>query len=550
MTSAALGIGYSLWLRLRWVAIGIFVTILALAATAKLFPISAPYCAAGSIVVLALATVFLLNAFTYGPTNLGVRSSGFPTHMRTLPVSTRALVGWPMLFAAITLATFWALPICLIFLPAGYLMPMFWPAAMLVALCVWVQATSWMPFPSPFARVPALVVAIAPLLLPLAFGITFIKGTTLSTLLFASSLAWSFVAYLVGVRGLSRARSGSEADWFQKFIKRWNIRARQRYAASFRRRPFRSAFAAQLWHECRRNAVVFPIMLGFIGPVVLLLVCLPVLNPNARETFIVGHFAASPQMLGLVAWAFFPWVLAISISGGMAKFDIWDKVAMTAFFATRPMTTVQFIWIKCCASALSAIAAWIITIGLFLVWALLEASPLNAHPSIIRAAMANATPRSVMISFFVLLGLVVWTWREIASGLWPTLSGRKHFANAVGFAFMIAMMLAGGIGTWIYKHPAFHDLFWQLLPWMVGSSIGLKVLAAAWLSIALIRRELISRYTLIVLAFAWLLLAGLLIASLSLILSPTWSLVAGVIMALPFPSFAAAPLALDWNRHR
>src|SRR5436189_3705263 len=115
MNSPAFGIGYSLWLRLRWVLSGILLLMLILAVTVQLFPDVAPYCCGTSIVIVFMATVFLLNSFSFGPADLGVKSSGFPTHMRTLPVSTRAMVGWPMLFAAATFAILWALPACLIF---------------------------------------------------------------------------------------------------------------------------------------------------------------------------------------------------------------------------------------------------------------------------------------------------------------------------------------------------------------------------------------------------------------------------------------------------
>jgi hypothetical protein len=551
MTSAALGIGYSLWLRVRW-AIGATLTLyLVLALVPQFFPAMAPYCCGASIAILFMVMVPLLNTFSYGPADLGVKSSGFPPHMRTLPISTRAMVGWPMLLAAVIFALLWMLPACFIFLPAGIQIPVFWPAAMFAAICLWVQAVGWSPFPSPFARVPILLIAIVPLTVPLAFGITFLEGTTQSTLLFVCGLIWSAAAYAFGVRGLSRARTGCEGDWFRPIAERWAARGRRQYAIGNRRRPFRSPFAAQLWHECRRNAIVLPIMIGFVGLPMLVALCLPVLNPRATpDAFVFGSTVLPPHMIMLLIWIALPSFFALTQGASMAKCDVWGIIPMPAFFATRPMTTTQFLLIKLCSTAFSVISVWVITFSLFALWAALEASTLNTHKSIVRAALVEATPRTIAISISFLVGLVVVTWRNMVSGMWPTLTGRKRFSIAIGFAFMAAYSAVGGALSWTYQHQAYHALFWRVLPWIVGGLIGLKLFVAVWLSLRLQKRGLIRPSTLRLLAVGWLVLAGSLMAGVSLVITPTWALAAIVVMSLPFPSLAAMPLALDWNRHR
>ena len=550
MRSPALGIGYSLWLKLRWVIGGVIVLMLLLAVAALLFPVAAPFFGGASIVILCMSMAFLLNAFSFGPADLGVKSSGVPTHMRALPVSTSALVGWPMLYAALTVAALWALPVCLIFIPAGFPLPVLWPATMFVALCVWVQAIGWSPMPSPFARVPLLIVALTPLILPLALGLTFFKGGNLTAVVSASCLGWSAVAYVFGVRGLSRARTGSEGVWFRALTNRWAARARQRHGVGLQRRPFRSAFAAQLWHDCRRNAIVLPVMIGFVGLPVLAMRILAVFDIGRPTPIAIGSVLISADVLQIAAWVVLPLGFAMTQSGGVAKFDVWGKIPMAAFFATRPMSTNRFILIKMCSTAISVLAAWGVTFCLFAIWAMLEMSTLNPRPSIVRAALTDATPRTIAISIAVLFGLLALTWRNMVSGMWPTLTGRKQLSVAIGFAFLVPYVLAAIIGTWIYRHPAYHANFWLVLPWFVCFLIALKLGAAAFVSSAVQKRGLISGKVMGWLAIGWLVLAGCVVGGLSLVVAPTWGMVAIVVLSLPFPSLAAMTLALDWNRHR
>jgi hypothetical protein len=550
MKSVAMGIAYSIWLRMRWVIVGTLISFFVLSLTPLFYPEAAPYCCAISIVILFIAMLPLLNAFSFGPADLGVKSSGFPLHMRTLPVSTRALVGWPMLFAAATFALLWMLLASLIFMPAGFPIPVVWPAALIAALCLWVQAVGWSPFPSPYARVPMLLVAISPVTVPLAFGITFFEETAISASLLACGLISSLVAYAFGVHGLSRARAGSEGDWFRPIAERWAARTRQRHAAGHCRRPFTSPFAAQLWHECRRNAPFLPVLTGFVGLPMLVVLCLPILGERPNETLLFGSITISPQLMMLAMWAGLPVGFAITQGAGMAKLDIWGKIPMSAFFATRPLETSHFILVKLCSTAISVIGTWLVTIGLFAVWTILETSSLNSHPSIVRAALAEATPRTVAIFFAVLLGLIALTWRNTVSGMWPTLTGRRRLSVVIGFAFLSVYSVVGVIGAWIYVHPLYYQPFWAILPWLLGLLIAFKLGVATILSFAIVKRGLLSPPMMKLLAAGWVLLAGCLIAGVSLIVTPTWALAAIVVMSLPFPSLAAMPLALDWNRHR
>ena len=59
----------------------------------------------------------------------------------------------------------WLLAVALIFHAAALHPPIVWPAIVIAAGVAWMQALAWSPFPSPFARIPALVAALVPLIL-------------------------------------------------------------------------------------------------------------------------------------------------------------------------------------------------------------------------------------------------------------------------------------------------------------------------------------------------------------------------------------------------
>src|SRR3954451_22278747 len=57
---------------------------------------------------LTSACIYLLAIFTYGFSgDLAARQSIYPARMFTLPVTTRALVAWPMLYGSIAIAMLW-----------------------------------------------------------------------------------------------------------------------------------------------------------------------------------------------------------------------------------------------------------------------------------------------------------------------------------------------------------------------------------------------------------------------------------------------------------
>jgi hypothetical protein len=146
MRSPAFAIAWSVWSRNRT---GFLVSNATLAALAIVYPLLAAVTPAVAIAIagtvpLAGVFAFVMNAllFTEDEGNL---SSRYPRHMLTLPVRTRTLAFWPMLFAPSGAALLWVAAALLIYRPGGHELPVLIPALGLAALMAWAQALAWLP---------------------------------------------------------------------------------------------------------------------------------------------------------------------------------------------------------------------------------------------------------------------------------------------------------------------------------------------------------------------------------------------------------------------
>jgi hypothetical protein len=551
MNSPAGGLGYYLWLRIRWGAAGTLAYLICLGIAAHVVPkFGEPDPIILALCALTASITHLLQVFTLGPADFGVKTSGFPTYMFALPVKTRTLSGWPIVYAAASFAMLWVLIVFVVLVPAGYSPPILWPAAIGATAVGWIQAVSWSPFPTPFARVPAIAIAMAPLILCGTW--TAIYPNSLLVLLGVIALCslWLVVAYAVAIRGIARARCGTESNWtflmpqLSALIELWWS------TNPFGWRGFSSPTMAQFWHECRRNVLVSPAMAVFIGLPLLALNCHTVLNPSSDRTLLFGGLPISPAAMCLVIWIAVPLLLATTLGQGMGKFDVWGKDTMPSFFAIRPMTTVRFVALKLVAAAVSVIAGWAIVGLLNAVWALIEISPLNANESLVRAAWENLTLRGATVAVLAAAAVVAITWRLVVIGMWPSLSGRKGVPITISIASLAWLGLAGFFASWVYKHPEVHPRLLGLTTTVVGVLLAAKFAVSAWAICRLHQLQLITVRATTKLLAAWFAVFIAILAGLSQLVSPNWLMVGCVALMLPVARIAFAPLALHWNRHR
>lgn len=550
MNASGIGIVYSLWLRGRWATIGLLTYIAALAMVVQLS--SSPLFVASFGVLPPVALVaHLLTVVTLGPADLGARGSSFPRHMLVLPVRTCTLVGWPMLIGTTTIASLWILIAAGVLWPGGLYVPLLWPAAVAAAATAWLQAIGWSPFPSPFARVPALAVALVPLILFGAGAGILFESRIVALLMVVASIVWMFVAYVFATNGLARARAGSEGEWLGEDAGRRLRAIRRRFAAHMTWLPeFRSSFWAHLWLECRRNAIVLPMMFFWMAMPVMLLIVMSVIRPNSRDLYLIASLSLTPSAFGLALLMGFSVMFCGLYGPGLGKFDIWGKDQIPGFFAIRPMSTPRYVQIKMTAAVIGALAVWAMMLLLLFFWALLEASSWNPRPSIVRSSLTTATLRQLAMIAAVPLGLLALSLRAMLSGMWPTLTGRKWLSTALMFAMMTFLTLAGGIGVWAYKHPQVKAELMRWLPWLLAVALAMKLLVTARIVSALRDGGVLSTQAMLRWGAAWVVGCVILFLAGTYFVAPSLTLAAGVLLFMPLTRIAAAPLALYYNRHR
>jgi hypothetical protein len=537
-----------LWLRLRWGLAATTLYLIALAVAVQLVPNPGEPVVLAVLLLLASVT-HMLQVFTLGPADLGAMRSGYPANMFVLPMPTRALVGWPMLYGAAVHVSLWLLVVWLVLLPAGFSPPVWWPAAVIAAFTAWVQAIGWSPFPIPFARVPAMAIAMIPVVILGVWAGVYLESGIVASLVVVGTAVWIVCAFGFAVHGLSRARCGHERAWALPGAAR-TAQSIRHLAGTHLRRPFRSPVTAQLWHECRRNSTYLPAMIAFLGLPLLVLNCVGVLNPESNRTLLFGSIAVSPAAMSLLVWVVIPMLLSISLGPGLGKFDFWGTDAIPSFFAVRPMTTWQFVAIKLIAAAFSACACWAFISLFVMTWAMVEASPLNPHPSLVRSFLGALTPRVAILACLVVLGLVVATWRTIVVGMWPSLFGRKWLSMTLGVA-VFGQLTAAVVGAgWVYRHPELQDHAAVAVPWMLGGLLALKLCGIAGTLAALQKLTAIEFRTIVLILSCWLIAALGLFAALSRLVPMNWHLAAVIVLILPFVRILLAPIALTFNRHR
>src|SRR5688572_23427506 len=102
---------------------------------------------------MTAAAVYFLAVFSFGlGGDLAARQSIFPARMFTLPVTTRALVGWPMLYGTAAMAGLWSATVLFVLLPFRVDLPLIWPGLLAVVFLAWTQALMWMPYGLPGLR--------------------------------------------------------------------------------------------------------------------------------------------------------------------------------------------------------------------------------------------------------------------------------------------------------------------------------------------------------------------------------------------------------------
>ncbi len=552
MRSPASAIAWQLYGRHRWglAAIGAYLALVVFLvhsgvveafaahfAPAAPAPVVSLLFGAMSTLPLVTALTYLLGVFCQGfQSDLIAPGSSYPTWMFRLPVPTRTLVLWPMLYGVVTLGLGWATVALLILQPCGLAVPVGWPTLLLAALLTWLQAILWWPFGLRGARLVVVALALGLLVAGLEGGKAAEFNATLRVSLFAVATLAGGLAALAGV---VRARRGEEPDW------QWLQQTIRQVGRGLprRRQAFASAARAQVWFEWRRHGWTLPLMVAFLLPLFLWPLWLGTNEVLSLPSILLLVCLLPPFLAGLAG---------PSVSGSNP--EARDYYGLPPFTGVRPMTCGGLLAAKVKMAALSTLTAWGVV-----VLVVPSALVLSGNLQVVAdgwGTLLRVLPawKAAGLLALVLVGLILVTWKQFVENLFIGLTGNAWVINGVIIVGLLLMVVCALLGSWIYHHPEYHEPLLAAVPWVMSLAVLLKLLAAGWAWRTLRRRQLLERYTLPGLLTLWLLTVLGLIAWLAWLI-PTgmtslFSLALGVVLFVPLARLLAAPLALAWNRHR
>jgi polyhydroxybutyrate depolymerase len=494
---------------------------------------------AGAVIApLSAAFMYFLAVFSFGlDGDLAARRSPFPARMFTLPVTTQALAGWPMLFGTAAVASLWLVTAPFVRWSWGLDLPLIWPALLGAVFLAWTQVLTWTAYGLPGLRIGATVLWLAALD---AVVILAVELETPEPLLVAMLAPQLPLAYLTACFVVARARRGDVPDWRGVFARATRV-ARVR---SPRRDPFPSPFRAQLWFEWRQRGRALPALVGILLPFELGLLYLARHEP---AVLIYGTLLAvlltPPLMAGFTA--------ATASQPGR---DGSDPSGAT-LTATRPLTSAALVAAKLQAAIWSTLVAWVIVLlAVPTALALSGTWPVVAE-GVREVVEVVGRPRAIVIALLGLAGLVTSTWMQLLESLGIALAGRPWVVRAKVLARLSLLVIVWPVGDWVVGNwKVVLAALWDAGPWVLALLACLKLSAAAWAVHRLHRGRLLSDRSLVAGAAAWLAVVLTLYAVLVwLVATPLIprhlpALVA--ILAVPLARLSAAPLALAWSRHR
>ena len=472
---------------------------------------------------------YLMGAFTYGLSgDIAARESIYPKRMLTLPITTRALVGWPMFFGGVT-AAFVYLVIAVFFRLAGseYPLPWVWPAMLCALYIAWMQALTWMPYGITGVRV---VVAVLWLLVVDVIVITAFELAVPERVMVALLAPQLVMAYFVAWLAVARARRGVVPDWSVV----WRGPVDMARSLFRRRRAFRSPASAQFWFEWHRSGRALPSMVAIVVPAELTILFLPG-NNTRTPGFAVATFAL---LLPLV----------------LAFFSGTAFGTPTAFTATRPVSDTALIGAKLKSTLLSTIISWLIVLTAIPAAEIWSGASVPVMKELQPMIEAVGLDHAIVFAIFVVAVLMLSTWKMLVQNLCISLSGNPWLIKSTVLIGLVGLMLGGPGLDYFFRNTPTRLAVWHELPLIAMTLVSLKFAAGAFVITRLYSRRVLSDRALIGGAAAWLagvvLIYGVLSWFLTDVMTPPYLKASVAILLMPLARLSAAPLALAWSRHR
>ncbi len=544
MRSPAVAFAWEFGQQLRWGLIGIAgYALVVVTCTSLIFgpgplldPESSPGLAVAVVVPASLLFMFFLAVFSFGLAgDLAARQSIYPARMFTLPVTSAALAGWPMLYGTAAIAILAQATARLALPRFGLDVPLIWPGLLAAAVLAWLQALMWMPYGLRGLRVIVAVPCLAALDV---VGFLAFEWYVPEPLLVALLLPQLPLAYLTACFAVGRARRGDVPDWRGLFAGLGRIAD----LLPRRRDRFPSPARAQAWFERRRHGWSLPAVVGILLPFELALLTIADDRPRLVFYTLLFVLLTPPLMAGFAA--------SMVATSRPEAHDAWG---VGPFDATRPLTAAALVAARLQAAIWSTLVAWLLVVvavpiglGLSRTW-----------PVVIERTaewiVAEGALRAFAIGLLAFLALVGLTWKQLVQNLSIGLSGREWVIKSSVLLALLYLIIFGPMAGWLVSLFVM-ALVTDAMPWVAGAVVCVKLSAAAWTGTRLRGQRLLRDRLLVTIAAGWLLavlalyfLLGWLVTT---PLIPRSLLVLVAVLAIPLARLGAAPLALAWNRHR
>lgn len=542
MRSAARAIAWEFRRRHRWglIALSAYLLILTtyrLFAPGRITFEDAQSFAFAVIVPMTSTFLYFLGVFSYGLAgDLSARQSMYPAHTFTLPVTTAALAGWPMLYGTVVMAILWMVLRLLAVWPADVEVPVFWPALLAASLLAWTQALTWMPYPLPGLRVIVTVVWLMTIDAIVMLALELKASEPVMVAILAPHVP---LAYFTACFAVARARNGDIPDWRELFARLGRIADRLRRRAEH----FPSAARAQEWLEWRQHGRSLPGMVAIVVPLELTLLFL---------------FSETPVIIfeTLVCVLLTPPFMAIFTAATVSRAtpNTGDSYGVAPFIATRPLTSLSLIAAKLKATIRSTLAAWLVVLVAIPVALRLS----GTAPVVIdwgrQLVEAIGKPRAFVLVLLALFVFIAATWKQLVQSLYVGLTGREWLIKASVFVTLTLLTILFPVALWAIENKVAMAALWNAIPWILAVLVCFKLSAAAWIVIRLRDHRLLSDRTLVIGAISWdiavFALYGLLLWLTPSLMFRSYFLALLAILEIPLTRLSAAPLALAWNRHR
>ncbi len=456
-----------------------------------------------------------------------MQAQGSLSRLYVLPVSTFALVAGrlPPGMAATVLMSAASTTLLNALLGLGW--PIWGPAFFMAVFLAAMQAVLWLTEKSVGEHFAfAFVVTTLGLWYHSRYGAPFSKPTRLWLEVRPGDalvmLAVTVCAFGVAWVGLTRDRCG-EAPTSAK-VREWAERVFEPAPAAGQ--PFRSAAAAQFWFEWRQKGHLLP-----SATAVIMAACLGwwLIYSRVPQELLDGCV-----LCGVVLLTAGGTVVGV-LTGNTGPSD--GNSEMGQFLATRPMPDADLAHPILTTAGKNVLISWSLWAVVFLTaYAIIQVSPVLPRP-----ALSNR--------------LEWWYFPATLLGLWTTVT-LVALLVLLGHGRLVLIVCIVGIslfvGILLLKYALSREAHLALmrgLRFVVGATF---VLGTAAVFITARRRSLIVAKTVYVAFAGWLLLCTQVGIDRSLHPDRPWcdsAFVLGV-LALAVAPFAAAPLALAWNRHR